>query len=216
MLVPAFAVGRAQLLLYYLEQLKAAERIPDLPIFLDSPMAIDASEIFCAHPNEHRLDEAGCRRACAVARYVRDVEESKRLDRASMPMVIVSASGMATGGRVLHHLKRFAPDRHSTILFTGFQAGGTRGAAMVAGAKQVKIHGGYVPVRAEIRSLDMLSAHADEDEIIAWLTHLRRPPRTTFVTHGEPDASDALRRRIQDELGWHCVVPEHRERSALQ
>lgn len=215
-LVPAFAVGRAQLLLYYLEKLKREERIPDLPIFLDSPMAIDASDIYCTHRGEHRLTEKECRRACAVARYVRSVEESKSLDTTKVPMVIVSASGMATGGRVLHHLKRFAPDPRSTILFSGYQAGGTRGASMLAGAEQIKIHGSQVPLRAEVKSLDMLSAHADEDEIMTWLRHFRRPPRATFITHGEPDASDALRRRIQDELGWYCVIPEHREERVLE
>ncbi len=214
-LVPAFAVGRAQLLLYYLERLKAAGRIPDLPVYLDSPMAIDASEVFCAHADEHRLDEAACRAVCGVAEYTRDVEASKALDRMAMPSVIISASGMATGGRVLHHLKRFAPDSRATILFAGFQAGGTRGAAMVAGATRVKIHGNYYPVRAEVHDLHMLSAHADEDEILAWLGRFDTPPRTTFVTHGEPAASDALRQRIEEALDWPCVVPEHGETRVL-
>jgi metallo-beta-lactamase family protein len=132
-----------------------------------------------------------------------------------MPKVIISASGMATGGRVLHHLKRYAPDPRSTILFAGFQAAGTRGATMMAGAETVKIHGEYVPVRAEVRNLPMLSAHADADEILRWLHNFRRPPRMTFVTHGEPVASDVLRRRIQDELGWQATVPEHLDKATL-
>lgn len=214
-LIPAFAVGRAQTLLFHLQRLKAAKRIPELPIYLDSPMAIDASDIFCKHLGEHKLTADQCRAACGVARYVREAEESKALSQEPMPKVIISASGMATGGRVLHHLKRFAPDRRNTILFTGFQAGGTRGAAMTAGADSVKIHGGYVPVRAEIANLQMLSAHADADEIIAWLGNIATPPRMTFVTHGEPAASDALRHRIVEELGWACTVPEYREETEL-
>jgi len=215
LLVPAFAVGRSQSLLFHLRRLKAAGRIPDLPVYLDSPMAIDASEIFCARFEDHRLSEQDCRQACAVARYVRTPEESKMLDLDPQPKVIVSASGMASGGRILHHLKRFAPDRRNAILFTGFQAGGTRGAALVGGAAQVKIHGDYVPVRAEVDNLQMLSAHADADEIMAWLRQFQAAPQSTFVTHGEPAASDALRHRIEEELGWPCRVPEHQEEVEL-
>lgn len=214
-LVPAFAVGRAQSLLFHLQGLKTAKRIPDIPVFLDSPMAINASEVFCNHLGEHRLTAEQCRKACGVARYVREPEESKALDQDPMPKVIISASGMATGGRVLHHLKHFAPDRRNTILFTGFQAGGTRGDAMTAGADSVKIHGRYVRVNAEVANLQMLSAHADADEIMAWLGNFETPPRMTFVTHGEPAASDALRHRIAEELGWPCTVPDYREETAL-
>jgi metallo-beta-lactamase family protein len=214
-LVPAFAVGRAQLLMYYLHRLKRAQQIPDLPVYLDSPMAIDASGIFCNHPHEHRLSAAQATEMCRVARYVRDVEASKAIDRGSAPAVVISASGMATGGRVLHHLKRFAPDARATILFAGYQAGGTRGAAMLHGAGEIKIHGEYYPVRAEIQNLDMLSAHADEAEIMGWLRHLEAAPRETFLIHGEPDASDALRRRIEESLGWRCAVPEHGETREL-
>jgi metallo-beta-lactamase family protein len=215
-LVPAFAVGRAQRLLYHLHRLKAARRIPDLPVFLDSPMAINASEIFCRHLADQRLSAKECRAICAVAHYVRKAEESKSLDENKVPKVLISASGMATGGRVLHHLKRFASDVRNTILFTGFQAGGTRGAAMMAGAERVKIHGDYVPVRAEVQNLQVLSAHADADEILTWLRNFEAPPRTTFVTHGELAAADALRHRIEEELGWPCHVPEYREEVELR
>ena len=214
-LIPAFAVGRTQTLLFHLYRLKTAKRIPDVPIVMDSPMAINASELLCKHLSAHKMTAADCRAACAVARYVRDVEESKALDASAMPMVIISASGMATGGRVLHHLKRFAPDPKSTILFTGFQAGGTRGAAMLAGADRVKIHGDYVPIRASVANLPMLSAHADADEILRWLHNLEGPPNTTFVTHGEPAAADALRHRIEEELGWTCRVPEYQDKVVL-
>jgi metallo-beta-lactamase family protein len=215
LIIPAFAVGRAQTLLFHLSRLKKAERVPDLPVFLDSPMAVDASEIFCNHLGEHRLTAAECRSACAVARYVQSVEESKALDANTMPKVIISASGMATGGRVLHHLKHFAPDARNTVLFAGFQAGGTRGAAMTAGAKQVKIHGQYIPIRAEVENLHALSAHADANEILSWLGKFETPPQTTFIVHGEPAASDALRHRIEEERGWRCAIPEHRETVTL-
>ena len=139
-----------------------------------------------------------------------------RRDAEPMPKVLISASGMATGGRVLHHLKHYAPDPRSTILFAGFQAGGTRGAAMIDGAEQVKIHGDYVPVRAEVDNLDMLSAHADAGEILTWLRHFERPPKMTFITHGEPAASDALRHRIEEELGWPCTAPAYRDAAELE
>ena len=209
--IPAFAVGRSQALLYHLWRLKSAERIPDLPIFLDSPMAIEASAAFAKHSADRRLSAAECRAVCAVARVTPSVEESKAIDANPVPSVIVSASGMATGGRVLHHLKTFAPDPRSTIVFAGFQAGGTRGAAMIAGAKEIKIHGAMVPIRAEVATLDMLSAHADADEIMDWSRAIRRPPRMTFVVHGEPAAADALRQRIESELGWPCRVPDYRD-----
>lgn len=213
--IPAFAVGRTQTILYHLARLKQTQQIPIVPVFLDSPMAINASELYCKYVGEHRLTTDECRAACNVATYVRTVEESKALDQGTMPMILISASGMATGGRVLHHLKHFAPDRRNTILFVGFQAGGTRGAAMVAGVDSVKIHGAYVPVRAEVQNLHMLSAHADVDEIMSWLGQFERPPKMTFVTHGEPTASDALRRRIEEELGWQCQIPEYRDQVDL-
>jgi metallo-beta-lactamase family protein len=213
-IIPAFAVGRAQVLLYHLARLRQAGRL-DVPVYLDSPMAVNASDIFCEHPHETRLTGAQCREACGVATYTREVEDSKRLDQDTMPKVIISASGMATGGRVLHHLKHYAPDRRNTILLAGFQAGGTRGAALQAGATELKIHGEYVPVRAEVISLGMFSAHADRDELLRWLGGFHRPPRTTFVTHGEPDASDALRHDVKERLGWAVRVPEHGERVVL-
>lgn len=213
--IPAFAVGRAQSLMYHLQRLKSEGRMSNVPVFLDSPMAQDASDIFCANIKDQRLPPAECRRSCAVAHYVRSVEESKALTANPMPKVIISASGMATGGRVLHHIKRFAPDPKNTILFAGFQAGGTRGAAMMAGAKSIKMYGDHVPVRAQVHNLDMLSAHADADEILRWLGGFKTPPRMTFITHGEPAASDALRHRIEEELKWPCLVPDQGQRVKL-
>jgi metallo-beta-lactamase family protein len=215
-LIPSFAVGRAQTLMHHLHRLKVARRIPDVPIFLDSPMAVDVTDLLCKYLPYHKLNAEQCRLTCAVARYVRNAEESKALDRDPVPKIIISASGMATGGRVVHHLKYYAPDRKNTVVFAGFQAGGTRGAAMTAGAESVKIHGQYVPVRAEIANLDMLSAHADAGEILGWLRNFEAPPKMTFITHGEPDAADALRRRIEEELHWSCSVPQYRNRIDLQ
>ena len=210
-LIPSFAVGRSQTLMYHLHRLKQEKRIPEIPVFLDSPMAIEASELFVKHADEEKLSASQARAVCSVARFVTSVEESKALDRDPTPKVIISASGMATGGRVLHHLKVFAPDARNTILFAGFQAGGTRGDAMTRGAPSVKIHGTYVTIRAEVDNLHMLSAHADADEIMGWLRNFRTPPKRTFVTHGEPAAADALRHRIAEELGWACAVPEYRD-----
>jgi metallo-beta-lactamase family protein len=214
-IIPAFAVGRAQSLMFHFWRIKASGRLGNIRVFLDSPMAFDASDIFCNNLADHRLNNDQCRKSCSIATYTRSVEESKALTANPMPKVIISASGMATGGRVLHHLKQYAPDPKNTILFSGFQAAGTRGADMMAGADAVKIHGGYVPVRAEVKNLDMLSGHADADEILRWLRGFEAPPRMTFITHGEPTASDTLRRRIEEELHWRCAVAEHGERVEL-
>ena len=214
-IIPAFAVGRAQALLFHLSQLRKQNRIPDVPIFLNSPMAVNATQIFHEHLGEHRLTAEQCNEAFAVATFVRQAEESKKLNANPMPKIIISASGMATGGRILHHLKSFAPDRRNTILLAGFQAGGTRGAALRDGAKEIKIFGEYIPVLAEVVSLGMFSAHADRDELMRWLGGFEAPPRMTFVTHGELEASDTFRHSITEKLGWAARVPEHGERVDL-
>lgn len=213
--VPAFAVGRTQSLLYYIGRLKETGRIPDVPVYLDSPMAVNATSLYARSEDEHRLSAQEGQRIFGAVNYVSSVEESKALDRGRGPMVVVSASGMATGGRVLHHLATFAPDPRNTILFAGFQAGGTRGASLVSGADSVKIHGEYIPVRARVEALENLSAHADAAEILEWLGNFAFPPRRTFITHGEPSAADALRVKIKDRLGWSSVVPDYRDRFAL-
>ena len=205
-IVPAFAVGRAQSLLYYLWKLKRAGRLELVPIYVDSPMATDATALLHRHGGDHRLDSEVCGAVCATATYVRDVDASKQLSANRMPKVIISASGMATGGRVLHHIKAFGGDPRNTILFSGFQAAGTRGRAMIEGQRQVKIHGSWIDIRAEIADLEMLSAHADANEIMRWLGGFRAPPSRTFIVHGEPDSSAALRNRIERELGWSSSV----------
>jgi metallo-beta-lactamase family protein len=216
-IIPAFTVGRTQALLYFIHRLKAAGTIPrNLPVFLNSPMAIDATAIYRRHRAEHRLSEAECAAMCGVAHFVNTVAESKALNERSGPMVIIAGSGMATGGRVLHHLKAFAPDPKNAIVLSGYQAGGTRGAALLAGAGSIKIHGAYVAVRAEVIAPSNLSAHADYSEILDWLRGFEKPPLRTFITHGEPDAADALRKHIEEQLGWSCCVPEYREQVALE
>ncbi len=214
-IIPAFAVGRAQELLYLCWRLKQSGRLPLTPIYLDSPMAINASAMFERHPLEHRLSRDECEAAMAVATYVQSVEESKELSYNPMPKVIISASGMATGGRVLHHIKAYGPDPKNTLLFAGYQAAGTRGEALLNGAHQVKIHGQWVPVRAEIDNLPMLSAHADANEILRWLGGFQRPPKKTFIVHGEGSASEALRNRIEKELGWDCNIPTEGDKQIL-
>lgn len=212
--IPSFAVGRAQTILHCIHLLKKAHRIPDMPVYLNSPMAADATRIFRHHLDEHRLSAEQCAAMSKEVAIVNTVEESKRLNTLTFPSIIVSASGMATGGRVLHHLKTYAPDARNTILFAGFQAAGTRGAALVGGSEAVKIHGAYVPVRAEVANLDTLSAHADREQLLAWLGALRTPKRV-FVTHGEPVAADALRLAIEERHGWPVTVPEYLESRKL-
>lgn len=207
--VPAFAVGRAQHLLRLLAELQLVGSIPRLPVFLDSPMAIDATAVFREHAEEHRLSRDECRQMCAVARYTSTSDDSKAIDAMVGPFVVISASGMATGGRVLHHLKRFLPEAQNTILLVGFQSSGTRGRSLLDGAQELKIHGQYVPVRAHVRKLEGLSAHADYAEIIDWLKQSAVRPKRAFVTHGEPAAADAMRRHLHDRLEWDAVVPDH-------
>jgi len=210
-LIPSFAVGRAQEVLYLIGQLKKSKEIPDVPVYLNSPMAIRATRLYGNFVGEHALTSEESEELCGTARFVTTVEESKHLNTLTEPAIIISASGMATGGRVLHHLKFLAPDPKNLILFVGFQAAGTRGEAMVHGADHVKIHGTMVPIRAEVRSIDTLSAHADADEIMAWLKNFSKAPKMTFITHGESLASEALRKRIQEELHWSCTVPDYLE-----
>jgi len=205
--IPAFAVGRAQSLLYHLWKLRMAGRLSGVPIYLDSPMAIAATDLLHAHSDDHRLTHDECTAICEIATYTRDVEGSKAITASSWPKVVISASGMATGGRVLHHLKSFAGDPKNTILFSGYQAAGTRGRAMVEGVPEIKIHGQWIPVRAEVKDLSVLSAHADSNELMRWLSGFQRGPSRVFIVHGEDSASEALRTRIDRELGWDATVP---------
>ena len=208
-LIPVFAVGRAQEMMYYIFLLKASGAIPDIPVYLNSPMAVDATEIFSHHRGEHRLTPEQCSAMCRSAHMVNSVEESKRLNEMSGPAIILSASGMVSGGRVVHHLKAFAPNPNNAILFAGFQAAGTRGAAMLDGVDSIKIHGEYVPVRAQVEFISNLSAHADYAEILEWLGGFEAPPKATFITHGEPIAADAMRLHIEEKLHSKTCVPDY-------
>ena len=208
--VPVFAVGRAQALLYAISLLKARGDIPHgLPIFLDSPMAVHTTELLPRHPDAHRLDAQTLHALKHVATMVETPEQSKALAKRHGPMVILSASGMATGGRVLHHLAHYLPDHRNMVILTGYQAPGTRGATLASGDGVVRIHAQDVVVNAEVVQLQSSSAHADASQLIDWLRQMKSPPDQVYVVHGEPEASDALRQRIERDLKLRAVVPEH-------
>ncbi|HSG64157.1 MAG TPA: MBL fold metallo-hydrolase, partial [Gammaproteobacteria bacterium] len=215
-LIPSFAVGRAQSLLFLLSRLRESGRLPaELPVFLNSPMAVNATRIFCAHPDEHRLSESECADMCNVATYVNSVEDSKELNTRREPAIIISASGMLTGGRVLHHLKAFGGDERNTILFVGYQGVGTRGHALLDGTTHLKIHGQLVEIKAEVAQISGLSAHADYAELCKWLQPLPAAPERVFITHGEPDASAALKGHLEQALAWNAEVPAYRDKIEL-
>jgi metallo-beta-lactamase family protein len=220
LVVPAFAIGRTQEILHALKRLEDARRIPTLPVFVDSPMALDATPLYLAHREDHDDDMARSLAAGedplrpARVTFCRTPDQSKAVNEVRGPCIIVSASGMATGGRVLHHLSRRLPDPRTTVLLVGFQAAGTRGQALQSGATTVRIFGEDVPVRARVESLGGFSAHADEDEVSRWLSSFPSPPRRTFLVHGEPAALAAALARME-RLGWPAHVPRHLEEVAL-
>ena len=214
--IPAFAVGRAQGIMLQIARLRQRDEIPSVPVFLNSPMAINATDIYHRFHDEHHVSVEECRAMYSIATLVRSVEESKALNLRRGPMIIVSASGMLTGGRVLHHLQAFGSDARNAILLSGFQAGGTRGAALAAGADHLRMFGQDVPIRAEVIQLESFSGHADADEILDWMRNARRAPRMTYLTHGELESADTLRGRINRELKWQARVPEHLERIDLE
>lgn len=214
-IIPAFAVGRAQHLLYLLYKLKKSNRIPDLPVFLDSPLARNATDIFRKHSDLHRLDEKLSRKVCEIAKYINSKEESKALDLEQASKIIISASGMLEGGRVLHHIRVFAPDERNTIVFAGYQAAGTRGAEMISGKETIRLFGEEIPVRAKVEVLSNMSAHADYEEILDWLKHFNHAPRKVFITHGETAAAESLKQKIHDRFGWNVIVPKYLQTAAL-
>lgn len=211
LLIPSFAVARAQLLCLYLRELIEEGRIPEMPIYLNSPMALNVTKLYVQHHDDHRLTAERCREVFSKINYVRTVDESKRLNGDDSPKIVISSSGMATGGRVLHHLKAWGGDRKNTVLFVGYQAGGTRGRDLVDGRRSIKIHGRYQTINAEIGVINSLSAHADWEDSLAWLESFEEPPRETFLVHGDEDALDAMRKRVEERFGWRCSVPEHKE-----
>ena len=221
LLIPAFAVGRAQEVLYDLRALEERGRIPALPVYLDSPMAIQATVIYAAHTEEHDAELVQVRstgaRPFAPRRLTLSPSagDSKRLNDLDGPGIIIAGSGMATGGRILHHFKRLLPEPRTTVLFVGYQAAGTRGRLLKEGAREIKMLGVKVPVRADIRASDAYSAHADRDEILRWLREFRRAPEMTHVVHGEASAANALRDAIATELGWKVAIAEDGQRVSL-
>lgn len=217
LIIPAFAVGRTQLLVYYLRELEDEGRIPILPVAVDSPMGVEATRIYLRHREDHDLDmqrvEKLQKNPLATRNFslVQGRNGSKALNGLQGPAIIISASGMATGGRVLHHLAQWLPDPASAVIFVGYQSAGTRGRRLQDGEKEVRIHGQMVPVHAHVESISSLSAHADSNEIIRWLRGFTRAPRKTFIVHGELDSATALRDRITKELGWEAVIPTYKQ-----
>lgn len=209
-LIPSFAVGRAQGLMYHIARLMARGDIPRVPVFLNSPMSVDATEIYHRHHDEHHVSWEDCIAMFRLAKRVNTVEQSKYLNTRQGPMIIISASGMLTGGRILHHLVSFGGNRRNAILLSGFQAGGTRGAALAEGARRLRLFGREVAIEAEVVQLRAFSGHADAEELLRWMS-AGPAPRMTYVTHGEPSASDTLRFRIEHELGRDARVPDHLE-----
>jgi metallo-beta-lactamase family protein len=208
--IPVFAVGRAQAILYAISLLKERGDIPHgLPVFLDSPMAVHTTELYKKHPHAHRLNAQGIRDLENVATMIESTDQSKKLASRHGPMVILAASGMATGGRVLHHLAHYLPHHRNMVILTGYQAPGTRGATLANGSGVVRIHSKDIQINAEVVQLQSSSAHADAVQLVDWLRSMKEAPSQVYVVHGEPEASDALRQRIHQSLGWRALVPEH-------
>jgi metallo-beta-lactamase family protein len=213
LLIPAFAVGRTQQVLYYIRKLQDQKRIPNLPVFIDSPMAVDASHIYCKYGDDHNLDvnllmdKHACPLRCEQTNFIRDVEESKTLNTRPGPAIIISASGMCSGGRILHHLKWRLSDKRNSVLFVGYQAEGTRGRRLLEGAERIRIHGDEVSVKARIAQVQALSGHADQTELLRWLSGFSKAPYKTFITHGESRGSQELQSQIGKHLGWQAIIP---------
>jgi metallo-beta-lactamase family protein len=219
-IIPAFAIGRVEEVIYWLRRLEDAHRIPIVPVYLDSPMAVDALRHYANHSRDLDPDmqtRRGQVSAFTTRRFtaIASPQQSKEVQASPAPCIVVSASGMATGGRVLHHLKAALPKARNTVLFVGYQAAGTRGRQLVEGAETVKIHGQFVNVAARIERIDSMSAHADADEIMRWLRGFTRPPEKTYLVHGEPPAQAALKSRIEAELGWNLHVPDYLEQAEI-
>jgi len=217
LIIPSFAVGRTQELLFCIRELEEQGKIPSLPVFVDSPMAIDATMVFERRKGDYDLEakvlelEGKNILKTRQIKFCRSTEESKQLDEQKSPGIIISASGMVEGGRILHHLAHRLPHPQHTVLFIGFQAAGTRGRTILEGKPTVKIHGQQIPIRAKIENISGFSAHADYNEILAWLMGFNRPPLRTFIVHGEPEAAQALEEKIKNRFGWEVIIPKFRE-----
>lgn len=214
-IMPAFSVGRTQKILYYINRLKNRGQIPDLTVFLDSPMSVKVTQLIDDYVEEEKLSREEYQDIYKSAKFCITREQSKRIATIPGPCIIISASGMATGGRVLHHIANFGTKPNSTIVFAGYQAEGTRGRDLVDGKRDVKIHGNIVHVRAKIETLANMSDHADCKEILEWLKAMPNPPKKVFVTHGEVSASQGLAKQIEEKLGWKTEIPEYLETEKL-
>jgi metallo-beta-lactamase family protein len=216
LLIPSFAVGRAQELLFLLWKLQVEKKIPKLPIYLDSPMGEAATRIFHENDQWHRLLPEEVKEMCSIATIVHEQKHSIEIMNSEEPSIVIAGSGMLSGGRILHHLEHRLPDSRNIVLLVGYQAPGTRGRLLKDGVSELKIHGKYIPVRADVREISDLSAHADQSEIIRWLKGFKTPPKKIFINHGEPQASDALRVKIRDSLGWESIVAKENEKYSLE
>jgi metallo-beta-lactamase family protein len=209
-LIPSFAIGRSQTIMFLLSNLIKHKRIPKLPIYLDSPMAINATDLYNRFNTEHRLSQQQCNYMGKLVHYTKYVEDSKRISSLTFPHIIISASGMATGGRVLHHLKYFLPDNRNSIVFAGYQAGGTRGSKLLKQPNYIRIFGIDINVKAKIHELSSFSAHADYKEMTHWLKQSKiSNPEKIFLVHGEPEASDEFRVHLKDQFGWEATIPDY-------
>ena len=215
-LIPAFTVGRAQSLMHYLAVLKKSGQIPNVPTYLNSPMATKVTNLFHQFRPLHKLTPQECDEMCHVVHYVITAEESKALNEKKGPMIIISASGMATGGRIVHHLKAFVSNPTTTVVLAGYQAAGTRGRALQDGVKEIKIHRELIPVRAQIKVLANISAHADYVEILEWIAQSNIHPKKVFVTHGEVEAANQMKEQIKQRFNWPCEVPKQDQEFTLE
>ncbi len=208
LMIPAFAVGRTQELIWWIRTLEETGKIPVLPVILDSPMAVDVTEIYARHPEEYDSAMAARPQALRTRNFMRveSQEDSKRLNKKEGPFILISSSGMLTGGRILHHVEQRIGDERNTLLLAGFQAAGTRGRALQDGARVLRFFGREAAVRARVEKIDGLSAHADRADLLRWLRGFRRPPRMTYVVHGEPETSEAFARTIREEFHWNVTV----------
>ena len=208
LIIPSFAVERAQLLMYLLWQLHKKDKIPKVPIYLDSPMGASVLNLFHRHYEWHKLSPDECTGMCNAVRVVASYEETWEIIEADQPKIVIAGSGMVTGGRVLTYLKQYIDRPETTVMLAGYQAEGTRGRQLLDGCHEVKFYGKYYPVKAQVEYLQSLSAHADRDELLDWAGSIKQKPERVFIVHGEPQASDMLRLKLKDELGWDSEIPD--------
>jgi metallo-beta-lactamase family protein len=206
LVIPTFSVERAQEIIYLLSVLKRKRKLPNIPIFLDSPMGVDATQVYFSHKNNHKLSSTDIDSMLSTVHLISNVEASKEIVHDEAPKIVLAGSGMITGGRVLHYLDKLISDKKNSILIVGFQAEGTRGRALISGDAELKFFGKYYPIKAEVFKINEFSGHADQNEILDWLQHFKIPPTLTFINHGEPHQSQALRTKIETTLNWKCTI----------